>query len=147
MVETIERHTTARLGELRPRRVRVVLRYRTDDPYAVGLCFPGPARLTEHLVVADGGAADDGRRWTVGRDLLADGRRRYSGEGDVRVRPDGPDGVVLEWFSSGGVEVVRLGAADLGVFLESTFLAVPPGTESDHVDWPATPEEFLRRIF
>lgn len=148
MVESIEQHTTGRLGETQPRHVRVVLRYRTDDPYAVGLCFPGPAHLTATLVVADGGAPDDGVRWTVGRDLLAEGRRHGAGTGDVRVRPDEPDGVLLEWHApGGGVQVVRFGAADLAAFLENTFRLVPSGTESGRVDWPCTAHDFLQRIF
>ncbi|MEV6212467.1 SsgA family sporulation/cell division regulator [Kitasatospora sp. NPDC051914] len=147
MVETIERHTTARIGGPRPRRVRVVLRYRTDDPYAVGLCFPGPARLTDTLVVEDGGAVEDGPQWTVGRDLLAEGRYGRAGDGDLCVRPDDADGLVLEWRCPGAGSAVRLGSAEVGAFLDSTYRAVPAGCESAFVDWPHTPEEFLRRIF
>ncbi|MEW1908724.1 SsgA family sporulation/cell division regulator [Kitasatospora sp. NPDC085895] len=146
MVETIERHTTARICGTRPRRVRVVLQYRTDDPYAVALCFPGPARLTETLVVEDGGAVEDGPRWTVGRDLLAEGRYGCAGAGDLRVRPDEDGGVLLEWRCPGGGADVRLGTAELGAFLDRTYRAVPAGCESAFVDWPHTPEEFLRRI-
>ncbi|GAA5019264.1 SsgA family sporulation/cell division regulator [Kitasatospora paranensis] len=147
MVDIIEWHTTARFGPPHPRTVRVVLRYRTDDPYAVELCFPGPARLTATLVVEDGGAVEDGPQWTVGRDLLREGRFGEAGIGDLRVRPDGVGGVRLAFRSAGGEASVRLDERDLTAFLEGSYQLVPMGTESAAVDWPRTAEEFLGRAY
>jgi hypothetical protein len=147
MTDTVEHRTSGRLTGPRPRTLRLVLRYRTDDPFAVSLHFAGPARLGEGLVVEDGGAVDDGPHWTVARALLDTGSRQPAGLGDLRVRPLRDTTVRLDFHSPDGVAVFHLGGAELRGFLAATYRLVPPGTESDRIDWPDTAEEFAARRF
>ncbi|MFI9270828.1 SsgA family sporulation/cell division regulator [Kitasatospora sp. NPDC052896] len=147
MTDTVEHRTSGRLAGPLPRTLRLVLRYRADDPFAVSLHFAGPARLGAGLVVEDGGAVDDGPRWTVGRALLDTGSRQPAGLGDLRVRPMRDETVRLEFHAPDGVAAFHLRGSDLRGFLAATYRLVPPGTESDRIDWPDTAEEFAGRLF
>ncbi|MCX4751662.1 SsgA family sporulation/cell division regulator [Kitasatospora sp. NBC_01287] len=147
MPETVEYLTSGRLAGPLPRTLRLALRYRADDPYAVNLCFPGPALLGEGLVVEDGGPAADGLHWTVGRELLEEGTRRAAGLGDLRIRPGADDTVRLEFHAADGYAAFHLDHADLRGFLDASYRLVPPGTEDERCAWPATAEEFANRLF
>ncbi|WP_030461985.1 SsgA family sporulation/cell division regulator [Kitasatospora sp. NRRL B-11411] len=98
------------------------LRYDTALPYGVGLAFPPRGPGEEDIV------------WWFGRDLLAEGRRAPSGEGDVRVAP-GPDGRVLITLGNGTDRaVISVPADTVTRFLADAFAEVPPGAESTHLD-------------
>ncbi|MFF4342911.1 SsgA family sporulation/cell division regulator [Kitasatospora sp. NPDC001540] len=98
------------------------LRFDPALPYGVGLAFP-PRRPGDQDIV-----------WWFGRDLLAEGRRTPSGEGDVRVAP-GPGGKVLVTLGSRGDRaVISAPAETVDAFLADTFAQVPPGSESAHLD-------------
>ncbi|MFF7636098.1 SsgA family sporulation/cell division regulator [Kitasatospora sp. NPDC008050] len=141
MPETVEYLTTGELTGPLPRRLQVILRYRSDDPYAVHLCFPSGARFDN-----DPGAAGSGLSWTVGRELLAEGSHEPAGLGDLRVRPVPAAGTVcLTFHSVDGFAAFHLEEADLREFLAASYRLVPPGTESERLCWPGTAEEFANR--
>jgi hypothetical protein len=101
------------------------LSYDGTDPYAVQVAF--------HTGSTDG----DVVQWTFARQLLSDGVSFPAGEGDVQVWPSG-DGsgavVCLALSSPSGRALFEVPLRDLVDFLRRTHDAVPPGTESEHVD-------------
>lgn len=107
------------------------LRYSDTDPYAVLATF----------------RADDTEiSWVLARDLLAEGLVRASGEGDVHVWPaweEGREVVMISLSSPDGQAVLEADATTLRVFLERTFVTVPPGTEGQHLDIDAVLSSLL----
>jgi Streptomyces sporulation and cell division protein, SsgA len=102
--------------------VPVELRYDSSDPYAV------------HATFRTGG---DHVSWVFARELLADGLRYPSGEGDVRVWParERGGGVVFVGLSSpDGAALLEAPASSLLVFRKRTYAAVAHGAESAHLD-------------
>lgn len=99
-------------GSIEP--MNVDLQYRTDDPHAVTLRFC---------------TKDQDSLWLVSRELLADGLLAPAGIGDVRLRPDRGDVLVLELFTEDSHAVFHLSADELHRFLESTYQVVPAGRE------------------
>jgi hypothetical protein len=99
-------------GSVEP--MNVDLQYRSDDPHAVTMRFQ---------------ARDQESVWLVGRELLAHGLLAPSGLGDVRLRPEGGDLLVLELFTEDSHAVFHLSADELDQFLQSTYAAVPAGRE------------------
>jgi len=99
-------------GSMEP--MNVDLQYRSDDPHAVTMRFQ---------------ARDQESIWLVGRELLADGLLAPTGLGDVRLRPEGGDVLVLELFTEDSHAVFHLSAGELDRFLQSTYAAVPAGRE------------------
>jgi hypothetical protein len=105
--------------------VRMRLQYEATDPYVVRAAF----------TFADGDAAVV---WNLGRDLLAEGLRGPAGEGDVRTWParrHGRQVLYLILRSRERAALLELPAQDIRTFLQATQAAVPPGTESGHIDW------------
>ncbi|MFD9127108.1 SsgA family sporulation/cell division regulator [Kitasatospora sp. NPDC059571] len=120
-----------------PSVVPLVLRYDSEDPYAVVLDFPadGP-----------GGGAGGGEgdvSWRVSRELLWAGVRGPAGEGDFRLLPFDDRLTGLEFHNPHGVALALVETADLRGFLRATADAVLPGTEHRHVRWPDTVEALL----
>src|SRR5690349_1817800 len=99
-------------GSMEP--MNVDLQYRSDDPHAVTMRFQ---------------ARDQESIWLVGRELLADGLLAPTGLGDVRLRPEGGDVLVLDLFTEDSHAVFHLSAEELDRFLQSTYAAVPAGRE------------------
>jgi hypothetical protein len=99
-------------GSMEP--MNVDLQYRSDDPHAVTMRFQ---------------ARDQESIWLVGRELLADGLLAPTGLGDVRLRPEGGDVLVLDLFTEDSHAVFHLSAEELDRFLQSTYAAVPAGHE------------------
>jgi hypothetical protein len=94
------------------------LEYRAEEPYAVFATFQT-------------GMADI--EWTFARDLIADGLRRPSGEGDVVVWPEfsGPTPVVLVALNSpSGQALLEADSHLVEAFLDRTYDLVPHGSES-----------------
>lgn len=106
-------------------------RYDTSEPFAVRLAFHA-------------GEYDEAE-WVFARELLADGLRGPSGEGDIRLWPSHcPEhGSVLRISldSPHGSADLEAGADDVGRWLERTYDAVPLGEE---VSVPLTDEELAR---
>lgn len=101
------------------------LQYDLDDPYAVTIAFTsGQSQVS----------------WRFSRDLLTMGLGLYtpSGDGDVHIWPCFDDYgravVMIELCSPAGEALVEARAADLNIFVERMSAAVPPGTESAHLD-------------
>ncbi|MGH3412107.1 MAG: SsgA family sporulation/cell division regulator [Marmoricola sp.] len=97
--------------------------YDAADPYAVTATFHnGPQPV----------------RWTFARSLLLEGMYAPVGEGDVHVWPcldaDGATVVMLELCSPDGQVLVLANMRGLSRFAARTVVAVPPGTESSHLD-------------
>lgn len=106
--------------------VRAGLAYDAVDPYAVQVQFH----------VGDGEATDN-VQWTFARQLLADGVTRLTGQGDVQVWPAsvlGEPVVCLSLTSPSGKALFEVPLPELADFLAMTYVAVPAGTESGHID-------------
>ncbi|MBW8805025.1 MAG: sporulation protein SsgA [Catenulispora sp. 13_1_20CM_3_70_7] len=102
------------------------LRYETADPYAV------------HATFHTGG--QDTVDWVFARELLAEGLRRPTGTGDVRVWPSRSRGqaiVCLALSSPEGEALLEAPARALESFLKRTNAAVPPGLEHRFYDLDA----------
>ncbi|MBO1331218.1 SsgA family sporulation/cell division regulator [Streptomyces sp. VRA16 Mangrove soil] len=129
-------HTSLRrlFTRLTPPTVPCVLRYSTDDPFAVALDVApaSAARVT----------------WTVARDLLAQGMTRPSGEGDFRVWPSGAhqDADRRLYFSldrPAGHATFETDLLPVRRWLDATYELVPAGSEGDLMDWRALEESLL----
>ncbi|GEP40087.1 sporulation protein SsgA [Nocardioides psychrotolerans] len=97
--------------------------YRADDPYAVWLTFHIP-----------GGDVS----WAVARSLLLKGLTEPSGDGDIRLWPglddEGHAVVVLDFHSPSGSLRTQARTVALRVFLDRTWVVVPPGEEGKQLD-------------
>lgn len=101
----------------------VVLHYSAGDPYAVHADFRT--------------SAEESVEWVFARELLAEGVRRPTGEGDVRVWPsteDEPPVVYLALTSPDGQALLHAPVEALTGFLHRTYELVPPGLESVDID-------------
>ncbi|MFD7894254.1 SsgA family sporulation/cell division regulator [Streptomyces sp. NPDC059568] len=98
--------------------VPVTLRYDGDDPLAIRIVFPVEVSLDDKEVV-----------WAFARDLLDEGLRIPSGDGDVQVWPCGRAQTVLEFHSPEGVAMVQFDSAPLRRFLRSSYAMIPAGEE------------------
>lgn len=106
--------------------VPTTLSYRPADPYAV------------HATM---NTASESIDWVFSRELLHDGLRHPCGVGDLHVEPGTDDRgrtfVSIDLSAPDGHAVLRADATDLAAFLADTFLAVPLGEESAHLDLEA----------
>ncbi|MET8564538.1 SsgA family sporulation/cell division regulator [Streptomyces flaveolus] len=121
-----------------PGHLRCRLRYTAQDPYAVTLDFLVDT-VTGQCVT-----------WVVARDLLDDGTREPSGEGDFRVWPLPPcDGaaerVRFSLNRPDGHVAFEAEAAAVRQWLDATYALVPPGTEHRLLDWDALEAALLGR--
>lgn len=92
----------------------VILRYDTEDPYAMHLVFPG------------------NDPWRFSRDIVADALAipGNKGIGDVQVRDDTETGKVIFFLSSPeGLAAVKIPREDVAEFIGETFEMVPGGDE------------------
>jgi hypothetical protein len=105
------------------RTVPTTLVYSPADPYAL--------HATMHT-------ASEAIDWVFSRELLHEGLRRPSGLGDLHVAPavdeNGRRVVCIELSTPDGHAVLRADAAEIAGYLTDTFLAVPLGAESAHLD-------------
>jgi hypothetical protein len=102
------------------------MRYDSDDPHAVHATF----HTGENETV----------EWVFARDLLGEGLREPAGYGDVRVWPSrsrGAEVVCISLSSPEGHALLEAPADDLRVFLNRTYVTVPPGSEHQHIDLDA----------
>ncbi|MFJ6215743.1 SsgA family sporulation/cell division regulator [Streptomyces sp. NPDC092296] len=94
-------------------------RYDAAEPFAVRLAF----HADEY----------DEAEWVFARELLADGLRGPSGEGDIRLWPSHcPEHgavVTIALESPHGSAVLEAVTADLRQLLERSYAVVPPGSE------------------
>ncbi|GAA2440364.1 SsgA family sporulation/cell division regulator [Streptomyces glaucus] len=121
-----------------PGRLRCRLRYTVDDPYAVALDF---------VVDAGTGLCVT---WVVARDLLDEGTRGPSGEGDFRVRPsprrhDEAGRVRFSLRRPDGQVTFEAELAGVRRWLDATYALVPAGSEHRMLDWDALEADLLGR--
>lgn len=121
VTQDIALHCLDELG--RPMSFIASFGYDASDPYAVWLTFHVPAGEIE---------------WAMARTLLLRGLTQPVGEGDIRLAPavdeDGHAVVRMDFCSPEGRLVTEARTADLFAFLNSTWRAVPPGSEAALVD-------------
>ena len=121
--------------------VPAVLRYRSDDPFAVRLAFldadpdadPGTSEALDAAEDKDGQIAD-GIEWVFARDLLTDGLHTPTGEGDVHVWPFGPGDLMIELRSGASTALVITPQAAVRLFLCQAYVIVPAGSEPRHLN-------------
>lgn len=110
-------------GRLTP--LPAVLEYRTGDPYAVVLDITNP----------------DGSHtlWLFARDLLADGISHPGtvGDGDVRVQRHRSGVITLHLSTPEGRTDLAIDCEGVEALLSASYLMVPGGTESEHLDMGA----------
>jgi hypothetical protein len=114
--------------------VRASLRYDPDDPYAV------------HLVFHPASTGGEPVSWSFARELLVSGLDEPTGSGDVRVWPWVSlrgDFVALALSSPDGNALFEVPRTIVVRFLRSTYVAVPHGRESDHLDVDAAINRLL----
>lgn len=114
--------------------VRASLRYNPDDPYAVHVLF--------HAASAGGEPVN----WSFARELLVSGLDEPVGSGDVRVWPWASfrgDFVALALSSPDGSALFEVPREIIDSFLSRTYVAVPHGRESDHLDVDAAVNRLL----
>lgn len=122
--------------------VPAVLRYRSDDPFAVRLAFldVDPDRNadgdTDDIDDIDDTDASvvDGVEWVFARDLLTDGLHTPTGEGDVHVWPFGPSDLMIELRSGASTALVITPQVAVRMFLCHAYAIVPAGSEPRHLD-------------
>ncbi|HEX4790405.1 MAG TPA: SsgA family sporulation/cell division regulator [Actinospica sp.] len=113
--------------------------YDVHDPYAVRFAFPplhrpgAPGPNTDDEDDADDDVATT-LSWTFGRELLADGLHKPTGEGDVQVWPCGPDLVMVEFRAEAGSMLLAVPARELRTFLFLSYAEVPPGYETRYLE-------------
>lgn len=100
------------------RELTAILSYHRSDPLAVYISFPPSVTLGGTEVT-----------WVFARDLLADGLRCPSGDGDVHLWPSGRDETMLELRAPDGVVLLELAAAEVRQFLCRSYEAVPANHE------------------
>lgn len=103
--------------------VPTTLGYRHDDPYAIVFTFHSSSSDVD---------------WYVARTLLVQGLAGPAGEGDIKIYPsideDARAVAIIDFSSPDGRLVAEANSQELQDFLARTFLAVPAGHESDHLD-------------
>jgi hypothetical protein len=119
----------------RNRRTTLRMTWRRHDPLAVGLClYASP----DHPALPRG-------RWSVLRDFLRYGLEEPTGDGDVRILPDGGRRrVKLELTFDGRRTAVCLPCSTMSDFLDATEEIVPSGEESSEATLDALISRLLR---
>jgi Streptomyces sporulation and cell division protein, SsgA len=125
--QTVEVETSLRLvaPDATALPVRASLRYDPADPYAVHVLF--------HADNATGETVS----WSFARELLVTGLDEPAGIGDVRVWPWATprgDFVALALSSPDGNALFEVPRSVLVRFLRRTYVVVPRGRETDHLD-------------
>ncbi|WP_051940844.1 SsgA family sporulation/cell division regulator [Phaeacidiphilus oryzae] len=101
----------------------VVLRYRPADPFAFRMLFPPDVGLNERAT-----------EWILSRELLAAGLNAPAGLGDVHIWPCGQHSTVVELSAAEGTARLAFVTEELRAFLRASYVAVPWGGESFHLD-------------
>jgi hypothetical protein len=109
--------------------VPAVLRFRSDDPFAVRLAF-----LDVDPDRGEDGEAVDAIEWVFARDLLTDGLHTPTGDGDVHVWPFGPSDLMIELRSGASTALVITPQVAVRMFLCHAYAIVPAGSEPGHLD-------------
>ncbi|MFJ8475453.1 SsgA family sporulation/cell division regulator [Kitasatospora sp. NPDC094011] len=132
MYSAVEETVQARLilSPHRSVRLRVVLSYLLEDPFAVRMAFPAEFSLDD---APDGPGAED-IVWVFARQLLSSGLELPAGAGDVHVRPALGRRTMVELRAPEGTALLQFDSTDLRRFLWRSRLLVPEGEEHLHLD-------------
>ncbi|MEU6578699.1 SsgA family sporulation/cell division regulator [Streptomyces sp. NPDC046805] len=115
-----------------PVAVQTRLRYRRRDPFTVHVTFYAG---TSSPVL-----------WVFARDLMSQGTREPSGEGDVRFWPSGSGAAAvlnLTLSSPHGRARLRAPLPAVAEWLKRTYLLVPAGREGEELDLDAEVSRLL----
>jgi hypothetical protein len=105
-------------------RLQVYLGYAAQDPYAVHVMVTTPVTRTSVCVV-------------IGRDLLADGLEKPTGDGEVRVASLTPVRLCITLYEVAGGLWLILDSGQVRQFLAETVELVPSGDEMCRSDLDA----------
>lgn len=132
MYSPVEETVQARLilSPHRSARLRVVLSYLPEDPFAVRMAFPAEFSLDD---AADGPDTED-VVLVFARRLLCSGLEAPTGVGDVHVRPTVGRRTMVELRAPEGTALLQFDTTDLRRFLWRSRLLVPEGEEHLHLD-------------
>ncbi|MEV7599396.1 SsgA family sporulation/cell division regulator [Kitasatospora sp. NPDC089797] len=132
MYSAVEETVQARLilSPHRSVRLRTVLSYLPEDPFAIRMAFPAEFSLDD---AADGQGAED-IVWVFARQLLSSGLELAAGAGDVHVRPALGRRTMVELRAPEGTALLQFDSTDLRRFLWRSRLLVPEGEEHLHLD-------------
>ncbi|WP_405014953.1 SsgA family sporulation/cell division regulator [Kitasatospora sp. NBC_01539] len=130
MRDAVEHESTVHLTGPAAGDMTMLMRYETDDPYAVRLAFLDSGTADE------GGSRDGSVTWVMGRELLTVGLTRRCGTGDVTVRPLTPALTELSFAGTHGVAVVHASTRALRAFLRATYVRVAAGSEAAWITVP-----------
>ncbi|MFD8703515.1 SsgA family sporulation/cell division regulator [Kitasatospora sp. NPDC059648] len=132
MYSAVEETVQARLilSTHRSARLRAVLSYLPEDPFAVRMAFPAEFSLDDAV---EGPSTED-IVWVFARRLLSSGLEVPAGVGDVHVRPAAGRRTMVELRAPEGTALLRFDTADLRRFLWRSRLLVPEGEEHLHLD-------------
>ncbi|MBV2154184.1 SsgA family sporulation/cell division regulator [Kitasatospora sp. SUK 42] len=132
MYAAVEETVQARLilSQHRSARLRVVLSYQPEDPFAARMAFPAEFSLDDPV---DGQSSED-IVWVFARQLLSAGLEVPAGVGDVHVRPGLGRRTMVELRAPEGTALLQFDTADLRRFLWRSRLLVPEGEEHLHLD-------------
>ncbi len=111
--------------------VTALLDYSAHEPYSVQCTF----RTSEGDV-----------NWVFARELLAEGLRSPSGDGDVAMWPSrsgGRDVLCISLSSPNGRAMVEARSGDIEEFLARTYTIVPAGSEAALIDFDGLIERLL----
>ncbi|MFD3590861.1 SsgA family sporulation/cell division regulator [Streptomyces sp. NPDC058683] len=125
------RTVVALLEEEVPLSVITDLRYDSAEPYSIVMAF----NAGTDLII----------EWEFGRELLASGRRRLAGFGDIQIWPTeirGHELVYLAFRSGSETFVVAAPAVVIDEFLKRTFEVVPFGDEGSFLSF----ESFVSQL-
>ncbi len=100
-----------------------VMAYHHQDPFAITMTFLTP---------------DESLTWTFGRDLLIEGLRRTTGDGDVciapAVSPTGQRVVLITLSSPDGRLILQARRSQIAEFVDRALAVVPLGDEAQNLD-------------
>jgi hypothetical protein len=103
---------SAETGQVEPNPFLAVWTYDPDEPHQISVSF----KVGAHNSID----------WAFGRDLLAKGLVTPAGEGDVRLDPNHPSGLVVITLSSpAGIALVGFDPGELAAFEADLRRAVP----------------------
>jgi hypothetical protein len=122
--EDVTTEVVVRAGSGRNRKTTLRLSWSRHDPLAVALrLYPSP----DHPALPRG-------HWSVLRDFLRYGLAEPTGDGDVRIVPDGGRHKVrLELLYDGRRTAVSLPSRTMRDFLDATERIVPSGEETSEI--------------